>query len=450
MIKAGMSVARLNFSHGDYAEHTENIGFVRQAAAKTHRPINIIIDLPGTKMRVGKFDPIQLKKGEKVTLTTAKAQGTNKIPVEFKKFNQSVTKGMIVYLNDGFLQLRVEEVAGEDVICKVVVGGELLSHKGLNLPGAQVFVDAITKKDLEFVEFGLKNGVRSFGLSFVETAKDVQKVRDFAKDLGEDVFLIAKIERREAIANFDSILTAADGVMIARGDLGVEIPLEEVPIIQKKLIAKANAMGKPVIIATQMLESMTENVRPTRAEVNDVANAILDGGDAVMLSEETAMGQYPVETVATMAKIAVSTEYQRETGGIPNDEGWQVKRLVRSSDPSITDVISLSVVTAADELRVKHILSVTSNGGTARRISRFKPPCWILAFSYKKNTCGALAFSYGVYPFEVRKEDTNTENILRSIKEMHLVKKGDRVIMTERRLSTKMGETDSFAMATIA
>ena len=328
MIESGMNVARLNCSHGEFKEHAENIRNIRAAASKTRRMVSILIDLPGVKMRIGRLQngSVMLKKGGEVVLTTRNVLGTQAlIPVEYKQLPKSVSKGKIIFLNDGFIQLKVEKISGQDVFCKVLIGGKLLSHKGLNLPGAKLNINPITDKDLKIVDFGLKHGVNIFGLSFVERPKDIIKVREFARKKGHSVYLVAKIERRGAIENFDEILKAADAVMIARGDLGVEIPIEEVPGIQKRLIQKANIMGRPVITATQMLESMTQNVRPTRAEVNDVANAILDGTDAIMLSQETAIGDYPIETVRMMAKIAMTTEHQRDEGQLSDDEGRQIK-----------------------------------------------------------------------------------------------------------------------------
>jgi len=311
MIRAGMNVARLNFAHGDFAEHAENIRNIRAAAVKSRQPVVILIDLPGIKMRIGRLpnDSIWLKKNEKVILTTRPGIGTNTIiPVEYKKLPSAVSQGSIIYLNDGFIQLKVQGVSRQEVHALVLTGGQLLSHKGLNLPGAKLGIDPITPRDLQIVDFALKHGVNAFGLSFIESAKDIAKVRRFATKKGKVVYLVAKIERQAALDNFDGILKSADVVMIARGDLGVETPIEELPFIQKKLIRRSNIMARPVITATQMLESMTQHVRPTRAEVNDVANAILDGTDAVMLSEETAIGDYPIETVRMMAKIAVVTE----------------------------------------------------------------------------------------------------------------------------------------------
>jgi len=309
-----MNVARLNFSHGNPEEHRGDIRRIRSIAAQLDRVVTILIDLPGPKIRIGKLqnEPLVLKKGDNVTLATQDILGTaSRIPVNYKRLPETVSKGSLIYLNDGFLQLRVQGVSSDEVRCKVIIGGPLLSNKGLNLPRAKISMDPITDKDLDFVGLGLKEGVDTFGTSFIEKADDIRKVKEFARKRGKSIHVVAKIERAEAARNIDEILDVADAIMIARGDLGVQIPIEDVPAVQKKLIRKANLLGRPVITATQMLESMTENIRPTRAEVTDVANAILDGTDAVMLSEETAIGKYPVETVKMMARIAMSIERQR-------------------------------------------------------------------------------------------------------------------------------------------
>ncbi|HDZ11962.1 MAG TPA: pyruvate kinase, partial [Bacteroidetes bacterium] len=311
LMKSGMNVARLNFSHGNLDEHRENIQNIRSLSAQLNLDVAILIDLPGPKIRIGtlQHEPLLLKKGDNLTLTTRDVAGTaSQISVNYEKLPQSVQKGGIIYLNDGFIQLKVRDVSGDNVHCKVIIGGSLLSHKGLNLPQAKLFLDAVTKKDLEFVDFGLSQGVDTFSISFVEKAADILKVKQFAEERGRSIYTVAKIERAEAVQNMDEILNVTDAIMVARGDLGVQIPIEHLPMVQKKLIRKANLLGRPVITATQMLESMTENIRPTRAEVTDVANAILDGTDAVMLSEESAIGKYPADAVKMMAKIAATVE----------------------------------------------------------------------------------------------------------------------------------------------
>ncbi len=454
LMESGMNIARLNFSHGDPKEHAAHIRMVRAAASKTRRMVSMLIDLPGVKMRVGELlnNALTLRKGDRLVLTTKNVLGTHEcIPVEYKHLPQSVTQGQIIYLNDGFIQLKVDHIRGQDVFCKVRVGGKLMSHKGLNLPGVKLDIHPITARDLKIIDFGLRHGVNVFGLSFIEKAQDIRQVRTFAARRGHGVYLVAKIERRAAVDNFDEILKAADAVMVARGDLGVEVPIEEVPGIQKRLIQKANILGKPVITATQMLESMTQNMRLTRAEVNDVANAILDGTDAIMLSQETAVGDYPLETVRMMARIAVTTERQRDEGQLSDDEGRQIDHKVAQS-PSLTttDVTSLNAVRAAEELKARYILTPTTSGSTARRISRFKPPCWILSFSAHPQVCDFLNFSYGVHPFHLNKKTTHDPHaIFKNLKQARLVKKGDTLILTERRLSPHPGDTDSLGIVTL-
>ena len=448
MMESGMNVARLNGSHGEFDEHARYISNIRAAAARVRRQVCIFIDLPGVKMRIGELQggSVMLKNAGQVILTTRQVPGTEKIiPVDYKQLHKSVSKGRIIFLNDGFIQLKVEKISGRDVYCKVLIGGKLLTHKGLNLPGAELNINPITDRDLSIVDFGLKHGVNIFGLSFIERPRDIIKVREFARKKGHDVYLVAKIERRGAIDHFDEILKVADAVMIARGDLGVEVPIEEVPGIQKRLIQKANMLGRPVITATQMLESMTQNVRPTRAEVNDVANAILDGSDAIMLSQETAIGDYPVETVRMMARIAKSTEEQREAGAL-FDEGKQIdRRISQSNSLTVTDVTSLNAVHAVQELKARYILSPTTTGSTTRRISRFKPHCWVLSFCVHPKVCDFLNFSYGVEPFLTNKNIAHDpHSIFKYLKSCHLVKKNDTLIFTERRLSTN--HTDSLCI----
>ena len=452
LIRHGMNVARLNFSHGHPEEHREDIQLIRSLARQSNRLVAIMIDLPGPKIRIGQLpqEPVMLKKGDEVTLTTKPAVGKSFIPVEYKKLPQSVSKGKIIYLNDGFIQLRVEEVKVDRVRCKVIIGGPLLSHKGLNLPGARISGEAVTEQDLKFVDFGLGEGVSIFGLSFVEKAEDILKIKDFARRKGKSIRVVAKIERAEAVKNIDSIMAAADAIMVARGDLGVQIPLENVPAVQKKLIYKANLMGRPVITATQMLESMTQNVRPTRAEVADVANAILDGTDAVMLSEETAIGRYPVETVKIMSRIAAAAEQQFSTTRGSSGLEEQFRHHISRKEITVEDVVSLSVIEARRALNARLIITPTHTGSTPRRISRFKPDSWILSFGSDKETYQFLAFSYGVYPFLIKNNIKGWhEVILRFIKDSGLAQKGDRVILTEGVTPGQRGGTDSLRIISV-
>jgi len=454
MITHGMNVARLNFSHGTIEDHREEIRHVRSIAAELNRIITVLIDLPGPKIRIGKLktEPLFLKKGKNVTLTKKNVLGTaSLIPVNYKNLTESVSKGTTIYINDGFIQLRAQEVSKEEVNCKVIIGGQLLSYKGLNIPKAKIDIEPVTARDLDFVDFGLKEGVDTFGLSFVEKAEDIHKVKEFARKRGKSIHVVAKIERVEAVKNIEEILDVADAIMVARGDLGVQIPIEEVPVVQKRIIRMANLLGRPVITATQMLESMTENIRPTRAEVADVANAILDGTDAVMLSEETAIGKYPVEAVDMMSKIAKSTERRWENERLSSDLMEYFRSNVGHKKVNVEDAVSLNVIETLRMLKLRLILTPTHTGNTPRRISRFKPDCWILSFSIDEKVCKFLSFSYGVYPVFIKnKVDSWHDLIMKLIKNIGLVEMGDRVILTEGVSSGQIGGTDSFRIITVS
>ena len=441
MIRAGLSVARINFAHGDLEQHAKTIETVREASERLNRPVAILGDLPGVKIRVGEIlnGSVTLRRWQTVVLTTRDVAGTEgEIPVEFKEFPKMVSKGDVIYLSDGFIALRVEDVRGPDVVCKVLVGGTLFSHKGINVPKARMAIDAVTDRDLEFIEFAIEHGIDAVGISFVGSAYDVLKVRRFVEERKRSLFIIAKIERPDAVKNFDDILCAADGIMIARGDLGVEMPIEKLPVLQKKLIHKANVAGKPVITATQMLESMTEEKLPTRAEVTDVANAILDGTDAVMLSEETAVGKYPVDAVRMMARIAKTIEAYRDSQWSARIIEWKMTRWSEKGPKkgTIKDTIARSIIEALNSMDIKYILTPTRTGETARLISRFKPKQWVLAFATDEHVARSLMFSYGVYPFVVT--ETSEEEILRLIRGLGLVKENDPVLLTK---GTPIGKT---------
>lgn len=398
MIRAGMNVARLNFSHGDFAGHKVVIEKLRAAERATGKRVAIMADLPGPKIRIGQLreEPIELRPGDSFTLTTEDITGdSQRVSVSFFRLPKAVRPGDTIYLNDGYIQIEVTRVEGNDVQCRVLVGGELRSRKGLNLPDIDLGISAFTDHDRECLKFAMDQGVDAVSQSFVESAKDVEDVRNAARALGHNPFIIAKIERSRANENVDAIIDAADGIMVARGDLGVEIPIELIAMAQKHLVRKANLKGKPVITATQMLESMTVNRRPTRAEATDVANAILDGTDCVMLSGESAMGSYPVESVEMLAKIAASTEQRR-----PSHEARAV--MVEGGDGSeisIRDLLAVNVEATVARALPAVVFVSTRSGGTARSITRFRLPIWIAAVSSQESTCQGLQFSYGVYPF---------------------------------------------------
>jgi pyruvate kinase len=397
LIQAGMNVARLNFSHGDFSSHREIIQKVRAASQATGRRVAIMADLPGPKIRIGQFahEPVELKPDDRFTLTTEDIVGDNeRVSVSFARLPQAVNPQNRLFLNDGLIELEVKHIEGYDVHCNVIVGGELRSRKGLNLPGIDLGISAFTDRDYECLKFAMQNGVDAVSQSFVETAEDVATVRTAASELGHDPFIIAKIERAGARNHMSDILKAANGIMIARGDLGVEIPIEQIAMAQKNIMRLANAMGKPVITATQMLESMTGNRRPTRAEATDVANAIFDGTDCVMLSAESAMGAYPVESASMLAKIAAAVEPHRTPP--PIDKITQTRP--EEDDIKLADLIAICVQTTLDRIIPPTVIVPTRSGATARSITRFRLPVWITAVSSQQKTCQDLMFSYGVCP----------------------------------------------------
>jgi pyruvate kinase len=397
MLMAGMTIARLNFSHGDFRVHGDVIGRIRKAAEKTGRPVAIMADLPGPKIRIGAFveEPIDLAIGSRFTLTTEDLLGTGElVSVTLKELPQVVRPGDVLFINDGLIQVLVEEINGARVHCRVVVGGRLRSRKGLNLPGIDLGISAFTEHDRACMRFALENGVDAISQSFVNSADDIRAVREAAAEMGFYPFVIAKIERASILGRIDEIMEAADGVMVARGDLGVELPIEEIAVMQKMITARANLFGKPVITATQMLESMTNNRRPTRAEATDVANAILDGTDGVMLSEESAMGRYPLESVRMLVQIAMATEPHRTRHTYHKAPEHPIFSEIREVDyiaSSVSAIVSQNDTVAA-------ILAPTDSGLTARRLARYKLPTWILAVSSNKKTCRELLFSAGVFP----------------------------------------------------
>ena len=397
MIESGMNVARLNFSHGDFATHQKVIENLRSASNSLGRRVAIMADLSGPKMRIGKIDPepVELRPGEPFTLTTDDVLGNKtRVFVSFDRLSQAVKPGDTLFLNDGYIQLEVAGVKGKDVICTVRVGGELRSRKGLNLPGIKLGICAFTERDHECLEFALDNGVDAVSQSFVESASDIEAVRKAAADMGHHPFIIAKIERSGAMDNIEAIMSAADGIMIARGDLGVEVPIEDIAVVQKRLMRLANMRAKPVITATQMLESMMDNRRPTRAEATDVANAILDGTDCVMLSAESATGKYPVDAVEMLSKIAASIEARRPA--------IAVKELYRGVDLTgrirPEHLVAIGVEACLEYESPAAVFVPTHSGSTARSMARFRFPAWTVAVSSQETTCQQLQFSSGVYP----------------------------------------------------
>jgi pyruvate kinase len=397
MIRAGMDVARLNFSHGGFDDHGRNIENLRAAARAAGRDVAIMADLPGPKIRLGVIagEPVELVAGQAFTLTTEEvAGGPTRAFISFPRLPRVVKPGDQLFVNDGLVNLEVEAVSGNDVRCRVVVGGEIRSRKGVNFPGLDLGIRAFTDHDRRCLEFALEHGVDAVSQSFVESAADIEDVREAARKLGHRLFVIAKIERARAIERVDEILAAADGIMIARGDLGVEVPIEQIGVLQKSLMRKALRAAKPVITATQMLESMTHSRQPTRAEATDVTNAILDGTDCVMLSAESASGMYPVESVATLARIAAATEPHRS-----RFELWErMKTLPREFDPDLYDLASVAAEAVMEFGRAAAVVVPTDAGRVARSIARFRLPVWIAAVTPSETVARQLHFSYGVHP----------------------------------------------------
>jgi pyruvate kinase len=427
-MEAGMNVARINFSFGDFSAHKKVIENLRRVSTATGCRLAIMADLSGPKMRIGQLtsEPIELRPGDTFTLTTDEITGDNiRVSVSFKGLPQAVKPGDILYLNDGYIELRVLKIQGDDVICTVEVGGELRSHKGLNLPGIDLGISAFTKRDYECLKFALENGVDAVSQSFVENASDIQAVRKASQDLRYHPFIIAKIERSRALDHIDEIIDTADGIMIARGDLGVEVPIEQIAVVQQDLMRRANVRAKPVITATQMLESMTLNRLPTRAEATDVANAILNGTDCVMLSGESAMGNYPVESVEMLAKIAAAVE--------PDRHIVTVKEMFKDFDHTgkvlPEQLIAVSVEASLEYVTPAAIFVPTHSGATARRIARFRLPAWIIALSAQVSTCNGLQFTYGVYPVHETGDPENWKPYVKEWLQRHEIT-GDIAILT--------------------
>ncbi len=429
MIAAGMDVARLNFSHGTRSEHSEVIAAVRSIASHLGRAIAIIQDLAGPKIRIGpiKDGPIFVQPGSSLTLTNRQVPGDEReISTTYPDLPKNVLPGDTLLLSDGALELEVLETTDTDIRCKVVIGGPLSSQKGINLPNRSIKAPSLTDKDREDLVFGIQQQVDYVALSFVRTASDVLEARRLIEERGGDIPLIAKIEKHEALNNIDEIIQVADGVMVARGDLGIETPLERVPLVQKMLIEKSNRAGKPVITATQMLRSMVDAPRPTRAEVTDVANAVFDGTDAVMLSEETAIGKYPVEAVAMMAKIAEDAE-----SGFPFDV-W-MERAAARSDVAPPEAVGQASCHLARDVNAAAIVTFTQSGSTARLVAKHRPRHTILAPTPLEETYRRLSLVWGVVPIlseSMANTDEMISKALSAALESGLVHRGQRVVIT--------------------
>ena len=430
LIEAGMNVARMNFSHGDFDEHGGRLKSLRKYSKELGLPVAALLDTKGPEIRLGDFEAgrVELKEGQEFTLTARDILVTEKeVSITYKQLPKDVKPGSSILLDDGLIGLEVKEVSGDDIVCTVMNGGPVSNHKGVNVPGTDLSMDYLSEKDKADLIWGAENDVDFIAASFVREAADVIAIRDLLKAHGgEKIQIIAKIENEQGVRNIDGILEAADGIMVARGDMGVEIPCEEVPVVQKNLIKKANQAGKIVVTATQMLDSMIKNPRPTRAEATDVANAIYDGTVAIMLSGETAAGAYPVEALKTMVKIAERTEkdinYRRRF--FEND---------RKANPDVTDAICHATCTTALDLKAKAIISVTKSGRSAKMVSRYKPDCDIVACAMDEKVCRQLNLAWGVTPLllDEQKEvfDLFDEAVAVAAKEKGL-QKGDTVVIT--------------------
>lgn len=423
LIKNGMNVARLNFSHGDYPTHKRNIEIIRDVSQKLKKPVAILQDLQGIKIRVGLIegDEIELKKGNVLLLSPGEGIGNReRIFISYPALIKDTKIGNKILLDDGLIQLTVIGKEKEGVRVKVIEGGILRSKKGVNLPNVKISARSFTKKDEKDLIFGLSMDVDYVAISFVRTANDLRKVKMWLKGKGQHVPLIAKIEKPEALSNIDEILSEAEGIMVARGDLGVEMPAEEVPLIQKALIDKANKRGKIVITATQMLESMTEHMRPTRAETTDVANAVLDGTDALMLSAETASGKYPVDSLRMMDKIIRYTELRKEYNSV----------YLRGK--TFAEATADAACVAAEYVGAKAIVAFTKSGFTAKLLSKFRPKVPIIAFTPDDKIKKRMCLYWGVNPKNMRLLSTIDEMIMEVEKrliEEHIVKRGDRIVI---------------------
>jgi pyruvate kinase len=430
LIHAGMNVARLNFSHGTLSDHEDNIKNIRLISTTLKKPVAIIQDLSGPKIRIGTLwkEPVLLKAGDRFTLTNKIVEGNEKVvSITYPLFPDYVFAGDTILLCDGEIELKVIRKDDTDIVCQVIVGGLLTANKGINIPTRSLPIPSLTEKDKRDLEFGIKHDVDYVALSFVKNANDILQLKELIRQGNKDTPVIAKIEKHEALDHIEDIIKTADAIMVARGDLGVEIPLERIPLVQKKIVRIANSYCKPVITATQMLESMVNNYRPTRAEVTDVANAIFDGSDAVMLSEETAKGRYPIESVRMLSKIAREVE--------PHLVKKNNFEPVQTLDGTVTipDAISSATCQVADDLNIKAIITCTQTGSTARFVSKHRPKQLILAVTPSLNTYRRLALVWGVIPM-LTESSQNTDDMMKkgieAAKQAGYISEGETIVMT--------------------
>lgn len=429
LMLAGMNVARFNFSHGTHEEQKVKYERVLRAREELRLPVATLLDTKGPEIRLRDFEggKVELTAGQRFVLTTEEMLGTvEKAAISYKNLKNDISVGTTILIDDGLIEMTVEEIAGEEIICRVINGGFVSNHKGVNVPGAILSMPYISETDKADILFGIELGFEFIAASFARCKEDILELRKILKEHGSDMKIIAKIENMQGINNLEEILEVSDGIMVARGDMGVEVPLEEVPVLQKKMIKMANAQGKHVITATQMLESMIKNPRPTRAEATDIANAIYDGTTAIMLSGESAAGKYPVEAVKTMAKIAECAEKDI-------DYISRMKKNSVENKEEITTAIAYATCSAAMDLKAAAIITVTMSGFTAAAISRFKPKCPIIGCSTRQRVSRQLNLLWGVNPLCIREENTAEElftNAIYEAKKAGYVKSGDIVVIT--------------------
>ncbi len=441
LIDSGMNVARLNFSHGDYEEHGGRIKNIRQASSETEKTVALLLDTKGPEIRTGVIGApqVELKEGESFILTTEEIVGDeHRVSVTYEGLTEDVNVNSIILIDDGLIGLQVTKIQGKDIECKILNGGILKSKKGVNVPGVSINLPGITEKDANDIRFAIENNMDFIAASFVRKAADVLEIRKILEEHDADIQIISKIENQEGVDNIDEILQVSDGIMVARGDLGVEIPAEEVPLVQKMIIEKCNAVGKPVITATQMLDSMQRNPRPTRAEASDVANAIFDGTDAIMLSGETAAGKYPVESVQMMAKIATTTEASLNYKEI-------FKKRSSDRETTVTDAISQAVVNTVIDINASAILTPTESGQTARLVSKYRPKAPIIAITTHEKVLRKLSLNWGVYPVlgqEVRTTDEMLAAAVDRAMDSGYIHHGDLVVITAGVPVGKVGTTN--------
>ncbi len=430
MMIEGMNVARCNFSHGTYEDHKKRMDMVKKLRKEVGRPVAILLDTKGPEVRVKNFKEgkVTLEEGQLFTLTSEEVEGTKDIvSVTYNRLYEDLEEGMRVLIDDGLIEMKVEKVDKSNIVCRVINGGIVSNHKGVNVPDVDLSMPYISDKDREDILFGIEQDVDFIAASFVQKKEDIIQLRKLLhKNGGENIRIISKIENAQGVANIDDIIEVSDGIMVARGDMGVEIPYEEVPVIQKKIIKKVYRTGKQVITATQMLESMIKNPRPTRAETTDIANAVYDGTSAIMLSGETAAGAYPVEAVRTMVRIAERTEQDV-------DYRKRFFQNERSTQPDITDAICHATCTTALDLNAKAIVTVTKSGRSARMISRYRPMSDIISCATTEKVCRQLSLTWGVTPLLI-KEEKEVFNLfdraIQAAEKMKLLEKGDLTVIT--------------------